>query len=58
MSPEDISLRKKKASTKETDEIEEDGTTGMINILKKYKKIMFQMKNMYLYKCHKCNIIK
>ena len=37
MSPEDISLRKKKASTKETDEIEEDGTAGMINIWKKFK---------------------
>ena len=32
MSLVDISLREKKASTKETDEIEEDGTTGMINI--------------------------
>ena len=38
VSPEDISLRKKKASTKETDEIEEDGTTGMINIWEKFKK--------------------
>ena len=58
MSPEDISLQEKKASTKETDEIEEEGTTGMINIWKKFKKLMFQMKNMYLYKCHKCNIVK
>ena len=32
VSLEDISLREKKACTKETDEIEEDGTTGMINI--------------------------
>ena len=32
MSPEDICLKEKKASTKETDEIEEDGKTGMINI--------------------------
>ena len=58
MSPEEISVREKKASRKETHEIEEDGTTGMINILKKFKKIMFEMKNMYVYKCHKCNIVK
>ena len=38
MSPEGIFVRPKKASRKETDEIEEDGTTGMINILKKFKK--------------------
>ena len=38
MSPEDISVRDKKTCTKERDEIEEDGTTGMINILKKFKK--------------------
>ena len=37
MSPEDISLRKKTTSTKQTDEMEEDGTTGMINIWKNLK---------------------
>ena len=37
MSPEDISLRKKTTSIKQTDEIEEDGTTGMINIWKNLK---------------------
>ena len=38
VSPEEISVRPKKASRKETYEIAEDGTTGMINILKKFKK--------------------
>ena len=38
MSPEEISARPKKASRKETYEIAEDGTTDMINILKKFKK--------------------
>ena len=38
MSPEEISVRPKKASRKETYENAEDGTTGMINILKKFKK--------------------
>ena len=37
MSLEEISVREKKACTKETDEIEEDGTTGMINISKNLK---------------------
>ena len=37
VSPEDMSLRKKKASIKETDEIEEDGTTGMMSIRKNLK---------------------
>ena len=32
MSPEDISMREKTTCTKQTHEIEEDGTTGMINI--------------------------
>ena len=38
VNPEDIPVREKKGCRKETDEIEEDGTTGMINILKKFKK--------------------
>ena len=38
MSPEDIHVREKKGCRKETDELKEDGTTGMINILKKFKK--------------------
>ena len=42
MSLEDISVREKKVCRKETDEIEEDGTTGMINILKKIKKLCFK----------------
>ena len=37
MSPEDIPVREKKGCRKETDEIEEDGTIGMINILKNFK---------------------
>ena len=41
MSPEDISMTKKTTSTNQTDEMEEDATTGMINIWKNLKKIMF-----------------
>ena len=37
MSPEEISVRQKNASRKETQEIEEHGTAGMINILKNLK---------------------
>ena len=34
VSPEDISMTKKTTSTNQTDEMEEDATTGMINIRK------------------------
>ena len=37
MSPEDISMTKKTSSTNQTDEMEEDATTGMINLWKNLK---------------------
>ena len=37
VSPEDISMTKKTTSTNQTDEMEEDATTGMINIWKNLK---------------------
>ena len=37
MSPEDISMIKKTTSTNQTDVMEEDATTGMINIWKNFK---------------------
>ena len=48
MSPEEISVRPKKASRKETHEIEEDGTTGMINILKNLKSNVSNEKYVYI----------
>ena len=41
MSPEDISMKKKAISTNQTDGVKEDATTGMINIWKNFKNMMF-----------------
>ena len=44
MSPEDISIIKKTTSTNQTDVLEEDATTGMINIWKKLWNNVFKWK--------------
>ena len=42
MSPEEISVRQKNANRKETHEIKENGTAGMIKILTKFQEYCFK----------------
>ena len=44
VSPEDISMTIKTTSRNQTDEMEEDATTGMINIWKNFKNNVFKWK--------------